>query len=199
MRASFSFMAMMAGILVLIVVGPYTDAGAQEPDLQKIRDLLGNQNFDPNKLPEGTQGAPDVKKGLSDISSVVSATKPKDCSAAGVQVVIPPKWGCRKLNDGAQDFTLYTDNNTLNLTIGLNQGMSSCDVIPTCTENKDETNLGSNFVDKRELVQPLLGSVEIVATYAKNPKLKLLITSNDAIKRKEREDILTIVESIRQQ
>lgn len=191
MRTSFSSVAVVAGVLVCGVLGAYVDAGAQQLDLKKLQELLGNQNFDPSGQPEN------VQENLTGISEVVSDTK--DCSAAGVQVTIPEGWRCRKLNDNPEDVTLHTSNNTLNLTIGLNQGKSSCDVIPTCTESKDKPNLGENFVDTRELVQPMVGSIEIVATYAKNPKIKLLITSNDAITDQEREGILAIVGSIEQQ
>jgi len=194
MRVRFPTVAMVAGILIVGVVGPDSDAGAQGFDLQKLKDLIGNQNFDPSKMPTDTKQGQGAQKGLEGISSVVSETK--DCAAASVRVTIPKGWQCRKINDNAEDFTLYTDNNTLNLTIGLNQGKSSCDVLPTCTRVEKAMNLGTNFVETRELIQPMLGSVEIVATYARDPKIKLLITSNNAISEKEREDILAITESL---
>lgn len=189
MRANFSMIVVVMGIFILGVVGSHTDAGAQAPDLQKIKDLIGNENLDPNTLPA------DVKESLSDISKVVSET-PDDCATKEFSVKIPKDWRCRKLNKNAQDVTLYTAKNTLNLTIGTNQGKSSCDVIPGCT--KESIDLGTNFADTIKLVLPLLGSVEIVGRHVKNSDIKLLVTSNDAISKDELEQIRTALDSVSQ-
>ena len=188
MRANLSIVV-VAGVLILGVGGPYTDAGAQELDLQKIKDLIGNQNLDPNALPV------DVKGSLGDISKVVSETK--DCATKGFTVTIPAGWQCRKLNENAQDVTLYTANNTLNLTIGTNQGKSSCDVIPGCTKRPLE-GISNKFTGATMLSQPLLGTVEVVGTNRKNSAIKFLVTANNQkIWESKYKDIKFILNSIK--
>lgn len=173
-------------LVVCLVTLSGTGLGSAVAD-DDVRGLVGNPNLDPSTLPEG------VRKALGNINKMVSETK--DCSTPKFTVAIPTGWQCRKLDANPQDVTLYTANNTLNLTLGTSQGRSSCDVIPGCSN--DPIELSPNFTGTRKLVQPMLGSVEIVGIYAKDPAVKFLVTSNDTISKKELGEIKTALDSVR--
>jgi hypothetical protein len=151
-----------------------------------VPEMVGNPDLDESRLPA------DVNQSLQDINKVVSSTG--DCSAASFKVIIPVNWQCRKLDANAQDVTLYTDNNTLNATIGTSQGMSSCSVIPMCSEKP--VSLSKTFTKVTEFTQPMTGSVEIVGTYRNNEKIKVLVTSNDKPTAEEVTQIEAILDSI---
>ena len=150
-----------------------------------VQEMVGNPDLDESKIPEK------YARALQDINSIVSSTD--DCSAAHFKVSIPAGWQCRKLDSNAKDVTLYTDNNTLNVTIGLNQGMTSCSVIPICTE--EPYQLSDMFIDTKKFKQPI-GSVEILGTYKSDNKIKFLVTSNDAPSATEVDQIKSILDSI---
>ena len=151
-----------------------------------VQEMVGNPDLDMSKMP------PKVADALNDINKVVSSTD--DCSGANVKVTIPNGWQCRKLDINPNDFTLYTDGNTLNLTIGTSQGMSSCSVIPTCTSEPVE--LSGKFTNTVKLIQPMFGSEEFTGTYVGDPKIKFLVTSNDALSEDELDQVRSILDSI---
>ena len=100
--------------------------------------LVGNRNLDESALPAGIADA------LKGIDQVVSDTT--DCSTDGFSVQIPDGWQCRKQDNGAQDVTLHTDSNRLNVSVGKNQGRTSCSLIPICDVANIE--LSSKFSSK---------------------------------------------------
>jgi hypothetical protein len=151
-----------------------------------VQEMVGNPDLDMSKMP------PKVANALNDINKVVSSTE--NCSGANVKVTIPNGWQCRKLDVNPNDFTLYTDRNTLNLTIGTSQGMSSCNIIPTCSSESIE--LSGKFTDTVKFTQPMIGSEEITGTYKKDTKIKFLVTSNDALSTTEIDQIQSILDSI---
>jgi hypothetical protein len=152
-----------------------------------VQEMVGNPDLDVSKMPEK------YARALQDINKIVSSTD--DCSAANFKVTIPDGWQCRKLDSNARDVTLYTDNNTLNVTIGFNQGMSSCSVLPICTE--EPSKLSDKFIDTKKFKQPI-GTVEFVGTYKSDNKIKLLVTSNDAPSAAEMDQIKSILDSMTQ-
>jgi len=89
-----------------------------------VQAMVGNPNLDLSKLP------PNVAAALKGVNKVVSSTK--DCSTRDFKVDIPSNWRCRKQDKNPLDVTLYTDGNTLNVSLGINQGRTSCSVIPNC-------------------------------------------------------------------
>lgn len=163
------------------VTAPAADAGDDT-----VQEMVGNPDLDMSKMP------PKVANALNDINKVVSSAD--NCSGANVKVVIPHGWQCRKLDVNPNDFTLYTDRNTLNLTIGTSQGMSSCSIIPTCSSEPIE--LSSKFTDTVKFTQSMIGSEEITGTYMSDPRIKFLVTSNDALSADEIDQIRSILDSI---
>jgi hypothetical protein len=162
------------------------EAPAADAGNDSVQEMVGNPDLDMSKMP------PKVANALNDINKVVSSTG--DCSGANVKVTIPNGWQCRKLDVNPNDFTLYTDGNTLNLTIGTSQGMSSCSIIPTCSSEPIE--LSSKFTDTVKFIQSMIGSEEIIGTYKSDPKIKFLVTSNDALSTDEIDQIRSILDSI---
>lgn len=160
---------------------PAADSGGDT-----VQEMVGNPDLDMSKMP------PKVANAVNDINKVVSSTD--DCAGANVKVTIPNGWQCRKLDVNPNDFTLYTGRNTLNLTIGTSQGMSSCSIIPTCS--REPIELSSKFTDTVKLTQPMIGSEEITGTYTVDPRIKFLVTSNDALSADEIDQIRLILDSI---
>lgn len=188
-RGFFKPLIILALAGVVVIGGVFFLSGrdrttTEGQDDDTIQDLVGNQDLDESKLPGN------VKKSLEDVNKVVDVTD--DCSAGGVSASIPKGWQCRK---SGSDFTLYTDNNTLNVSIGKSQGMSSCSVIPGCTTT--DVSLSSKFKDMKKMVQPTLGSTEIVGVYSGDSSIKVLVTSNDALSEDELTQIRNILDSVR--
>ncbi|MES9969847.1 MAG: hypothetical protein ABW092_07405, partial [Candidatus Thiodiazotropha sp.] len=53
-----------------------------------------------------------------------------NCSTSTFTVEPAKGWKCRKMGANPQDVTLYAYGNKLNVTLGKNQGKTSCSVIP---------------------------------------------------------------------
>jgi hypothetical protein len=98
-----------------------------------------------------------------------------DCSTDSFTVAIPDGWECRKMQNNAQDVTVYGYRNMLNVTLGKNQGQTSCSVIPVCKSDKYE--LSSRF-DTTRFTNPMIGTYEYAGQYKKDSSFKLTITSN---------------------
>lgn len=188
-KSGFSVIFIILVLAGLVVIGGVfslsgrgrTTTEGQDDDT--IQDLVGNQGLDESKLPNN------VKKSLDDVNKVVDVTG--DCSTGGVSASIPKGWQCRKTGS---DFTLYTDNNTLNVSIGKSQGMSSCSVIPGCTTT--DISLSNKFKDMKKMIQPKIGSTEIVGVYSGDSSIKVLVSSNDELSEDELAQIKNILDSV---
>lgn len=127
---------------------------------------------------------------LAGISKVAPQTE--DCSTLSFKVSIPKNWQCRKQNNNAQDVTLYTNGNKLNVTVGKNQGKTSCTVIPICTS--EDIELSDKFNTKL-YKNPMAGTYEYAGLYKKDGMFKLTITSNSKPTKEQLSQIETILDS----
>ncbi|MEM6988659.1 MAG: hypothetical protein AAF499_19310 [Pseudomonadota bacterium] len=155
------------------------------PSQSSIAAMVGNENLQLDKLPAGVASA------LAGINSVVTETT--DCSTAEFSVVIPPEWQCRKLKDDPKDVTLYANQNTLNVSVGLNQGRTSCDLIPVCTS--EPVNLSEQF-DTTLFTNPIVKSFEFAGAHRTEPTIKLTITAITEPSDADMQDIITILDSV---
>ncbi len=150
-----------------------------------IRDMVGNQNLDLSRLLGGTDKAVEASK-------VVTATD--DCSTEAFTIAIPADWQCRKQRNSAHDVTLYTNGNALNVSVGVNQGRTSCSVIPVCTS--EEYALSDSF-DTTLYKNPIAGTYEYAGTNKKDSLFKLTITSNSKPSTAQLEQIAEILDSFK--
>lgn len=131
-----------------------------------IPEMVGNEELDVSTLPKG------IAEALSGINEVVSSTE--DCSTQSFRVTIPNDWQCRKQDNNAQDVTLYTNGNKLNVTLGKNQGRTSCSVIPICTSENIEL---SNKFETKVYTNPMAGTYEYAGLFKDDGTFKITITS----------------------
>ena len=118
----------------------------------------------------------------------------KDCSTSSFTVDMPKGWKCRKMGANPQDVTLYAYGNKLNVSLGKNQGQTSCSVIPVCKSNKYE--LSSSF-ESTLFTNPMIGSHEFAGHYKKDAAFKLTITSNTKPTSQQLSEIKAILESFK--
>jgi hypothetical protein len=117
-----------------------------------------------------------------------------DCSTSSFSVAVPKGWKCRKMGANPQDVTLYAYGNKLNVSLGLNQGQTSCSVIPVCKSKKHELN--SKF-ESTQFINPMIGSHEYSGHYKKDGSVKLTITSNEELTATQIDEIKEILESFK--
>ncbi|PVV27681.1 MAG: hypothetical protein B6D79_01145 [gamma proteobacterium symbiont of Ctena orbiculata] len=117
-----------------------------------------------------------------------------DCSTSAFSVAIPKGWKCRKMGANPQDVTLYAYGNKLNVSLGKNQGKTSCSVIPGCKRAKHE--LSSRFESTR-FTNPMIGTHEYAGHFKDDNSLLLTITSNIPPTDKQLSEIKAILESFK--
>lgn len=129
--------------------------------------MVGNKNLDLSKMPAG------IAEALKGINKSVKDTS--DCSTELFNIAIPKNWQCRKQNKNAQDVTLHTNGNKLNVSVGKNQGRTSCSVIPICTS--EDFELSKQFNTKL-YKNSMAGTHEYAGAYNDDKSFKLTITAN---------------------
>lgn len=134
---------------------------------------------------KGMPGMPTVAGGSADAT---------DCSTSTFTVAIPKGWKCRKMGANPQDVTLYAYGNKLNVSLGKNQGKTSCSVIPGCKSVKQE--LSSGFESTR-FTNPMIGTHEYAGHFKDDNSLKLTITSNTPPTDKQFSEIKAILDSFK--
>ncbi len=108
----------------------------------------------------------DAAELLDDVDDVVSIG---DCSSevVGLAVTAPDGWRCRVLDQsvgGLDGFTVFTDGNQLNITIGTPSPLGApCDVLGLC-DQAEPIELSDNFPDTMQLA--IAGTVTIWGTHA---------------------------------
>ena len=117
-----------------------------------------------------------------------------DCSTSAFSVEIPKGWKCRKMGANPQDVTLYAYGNRVNVSLGKNQGLTSCSVIPVCKSAKHE--LSSKF-ESTLYTNPMIDSHEYAGHYKKDSAFKLTITSNNKPTDAQLNEIKAILESFK--
>jgi hypothetical protein len=134
----------------------------------------------------------DCVAGMSAPTSI--STDAKDCSTSSFTVEIPKGWKCRKMGANPQDVTLYAYGNKLNVSLGKNQGQTSCSVIPVCKSAKYE--LSSGF-ETSLFTNPMIGTHEYAGHFKQDSSLKLTITSNTQPTKTQLNEIKVILDSFK--
>ena len=147
-----------------------------------IQDLVGNQNSGLSALLGSSVEV------LNGSNSVVSSTE--DCSTESFKVTVPKNWQCRRLDKNAYDVTVY--NQGIDVSLGTNQGNTSCSFIPICTS--ENFKLSDNF-DSTLFKNPLAGTYEYAGTYKNDSNFKLTITSNTKPTKAQLRQITEIMDS----
>ncbi len=117
-----------------------------------------------------------------------------DCSTTAFRVDIPGGWQCRKMGKNAQDVTLFAYGNRLNVTLGRNQGQTSCSVIPICSSEPHELEGG---FETTRFTNPMVGSVEYAGYFKQDETIRLTITANTKPNAKQLDEIKSILKSVR--
>lgn len=147
------------------------DNGSNDDDAAEI---IGNEDLDIEDLPE------DVANALDDIDDVVSIG---DCRSdtVGLAITAPDGWQCRVLDQpvgGLDGFTLFTDGNQLNITIGTPSPFGSpCEALQAC-DSATPIALGGEFPDTMSI--SLAGAVLIWGTH-KSVEAELVVTNTSAL------------------
>ncbi|MEL7157044.1 MAG: hypothetical protein AAFN30_10635 [Actinomycetota bacterium] len=159
--------------------------GADDDDAAAI---LGNPDLDLDDLP------PEVAEALDDIDDVVSIG-PCESTTVGLAVTAPDGWRCRVLDQpaaGMDGFTLFTDGNQLNLTIGTASPFGPpCEVLNLCDQSTP-ISLSGNFPDTERI--EIAGTVTIWGSHPATGA-ELIITKPSALTDDEVELISQVLDS----
>lgn len=132
-------------------------------------EIVGNPDLDLDELPD------DVAEALDDIDDVVSIG---DCRSdvIGLAITAPEGWQCRVLDQpaaGQDGFTLFTEGNQLNITIGTASPYGTpCELLNLCDQALDEL-FSANFPDTQMI--EVAGTVTIWGSHA-TKDAELIIT-----------------------
>ncbi len=149
--------------------GDGDDATDNGPDNEDAADITGNPDLDLEDLPD------DIAETLDDIDDIVSIG---ECSSevVGLAVVAPEGWLCRVLDQpvGGQDgFTVFTEGNQLNITIGTPSPLGGpCDIGGLC-DDIQPIDLSDNFPDT--MIAQIVGLPMVYGTHA-SVDAELIIT-----------------------
>ncbi|MEM9892118.1 MAG: hypothetical protein AAF962_14735 [Actinomycetota bacterium] len=152
--------------------GATDDGGSADDD--DAAEILGDPDLDVDDLPD------EVAEALDDIDDVVSIG---DCRSdvVGLAVTAPDGWQCRVLDQpaaGQDGFTLFTEGNQLNITIGTASPYGTpCELLNMCDQALDEP-FSANFPDTRMI--EVAGTVTIWGTHA-SEDAELIITKPSAL------------------
>lgn len=148
-----------------------SDSGSNNDDAAEI---IGNEDLDIEDLPE------DVANALDDIDDVVSIG---DCRSdtVGLAITAPDGWQCRVLDQpvgGLDGFTLFTEGNQLNITIGTPTPFGSpCEALQAC-DSATPITLSGEFPDTMSI--SLGGAIIIWGTH-KSVEAELVVTNTSAL------------------
>lgn len=115
------------------------------------------------------------------------------CAVRSFSIAVLDGWECRTHQNVDDDVSVFTDNNTLVVSVGKNQNKTSCDAIPGCVE--DTTYVLDGYEDVIKFSQPTTGTVEILGVNSTFPSFGILVTSNDALTQAEEAQIQEIADS----
>ena len=167
-----------------------TDSDGVEPDADESPD-----NDDAAEIVGQTTLPEDVEEMLDDIDDVVSIG---DCQSdvVGLAMEAPDGWVRRVLDNsigGLDGFTLFTDGNQLNITIGTPSDLPSpCEVLLAC-DDATPVSLSDNFPDTMQV--ELVGTVTIWGTY-KDSDAELVITSLEPLTPEDVQFISDVLDSV---
>lgn len=100
------------------------------PDNDDAAEILGDPDLDLEELPD------DIADTIDDIDDVVSIG---ECASEllGIGFEAPEDWMCRVLDQavgGLDGFTLFTEGNELNLTVGTPSPIEPCEALQQCAD-----------------------------------------------------------------
>ncbi len=149
-----------------------TDGGTVGDD-DDAAEIVGDPDLDLDDLPD------EVAEALDDIDDVVSIG---DCRSdvVGLAVTAPEGWRCRVLDQpGALDgFTVFTDGNQLNITIGTPSPLGPpCEILGAC-DQAEAIALSDQYPDTH--LFSLAGTVTIWGNHA-TADAELVITKPSAL------------------
>ena len=110
------------------------------PDDEDAAEILGDPDLDLDELPD------EVAEALDDIDDIVSIG---DCASEvlGLAFTAPEGWRCRVLDvslGGVDGFTLFTEGNELNITVGTPSPIQACEVLQAC-DTAEPVDLGAQW------------------------------------------------------
>ncbi|MEM9465072.1 MAG: hypothetical protein AAGA90_06850 [Actinomycetota bacterium] len=150
---------------------PADDADA--PDDDDAAEITGNPDLDLEDLPDDAAGL------LDEIDDLVSIG---DCRSEvlGIGFTAPDGWQCRVLDvslGGIDGFTLFTDGNELNITVGTPSPIQACEVLQAC-DAAVAIDLGPQWPGGQQF--ELAGTTTIWASHASVPA-EVVITKLSAL------------------
>jgi len=164
--------------------GDASDPGDAGPDNDDAAEILGQDS-----IPD------EVEEMMDDIDDVVSIGECRS-DLVGLAMPSPDGWRCRVLDQaagGLDGFTLFTDGNELNITIGTPSGLPSpCEMLQAC-DDAVPIQLSDNFPDTMSF--ELVGTITIWGTH-KNSDAELVITTFSALTDEELDFITMVLDSV---
>lgn len=158
------------------------------PDNGDAAEIIGNPDLDVDDLPD------DVAETLDEIDDIVSIG---ECSseAVGLAITAPDGWQCRVLDQPVGDldgFTLFTEGNQLNITIGTPSPLGSpCEALSLC-EEEAPIALSDQYPDTTILM--FVGTVLIQGTH-KTVDAEMVITNPTELTEEEVTFIKMVLDS----
>ncbi|MCP5032409.1 MAG: hypothetical protein GY939_11435 [Actinomycetia bacterium] len=169
--------------------GSEDNSGATDgPDNDDAAEIVGNPDLDLDEAGEAGEL-------LDDIDDFVSIG---DCQSepTGLAMTAPDGWACRVLDQpagGLDGFTLFTEGNALNITIGTPSGFPApCEVFNACDEAV-AIDLSDNFPDTMQW--EIAGTVSIWGTY-KDSDAEMVITNPQPLTNDEITFISMVLDSV---
>ena len=157
------------------------------PDDDDAAEILGDPDLDLEDLPDEAADALDA---IDDVVSI------GDCQSevVGLAVTAPDGWVCRVLDvaiGGMDGFTLFTEGNELNITIGTPSPISACQVLNAC-DSAEEIALSDQWPGTQ--LFEIAGTVTIWGRHA-TADAEVVITKLSAVTDEEYDLIRTVLDS----
>lgn len=163
------------------------DDGADGPDDDDAAEILGDPDLDLEDLPDEAADAIDA------IDDVVSLG---ECQSEVIGLAITPPDGyvCRVLDvaiGGMDGFTLFTEGNELNVTIGTPSPIAPCEVLQAC-DSAEAIALSDEWPDTE--IFEFAGTVTIWGSHA-TKDAEVIITKLSELTDDEFDLIMTVLDS----
>ena len=163
------------------------DEGDDAPDDDDAAEILGDPDLDLEELPD------DVADMIDEIDDIVSIG---DCQSdvLGIGFTAPDLWQCRVLDvslGGIDGFTLFTEGNELNITVGTPSPIQVCEVLQAC-DSAEPVDLGAQWPGGQQF--EIAGTTTIWARHA-TVDAEVVITKLSEITAEEYEFIRSVLDT----
>ena len=163
------------------------DATDEGPDTEDAAEILGDPDLDLEELPE------EAAELLDEIDDIVLIG---DCQSdvIGLGFTAPDGWQCRVLDvslGGIDGFTLFTEGNELNITVGTPSPIQACEVLQAC-DTAVPIDLGAQWPNAQQF--ELAGTVTIWASHA-SADAEVVITKLSALTTEELDFVRSVLDS----